>query len=212
MTMVDFKRCAAKSEILLDREARDLFTLLVGMRPDRQLPFGCKERIGTYGRVEFAVTTVSTNNVYFPYGGYCQVAIEGLEAKETVEISEVEFCNPADFSVDDIRLSIEDPENIADKIEKIPEKLCIGHPIFKAKFNQPVRIGNCSAFSVQFKTKSFSGLAPLGVFYGNLSQGFKWSGETSQVRVQHSRDNYYGNYMYDKWYFLLGMKMKVVSK
>ncbi len=211
MNMDDFKNCAAKSEVLSDREARDLFTLLVGMIPDREIPFGHKERVGTFGRLEFDVTNVSTNNVYFPYGGYCQLTLEGLGSGQTVEISEVEFCNPADLSVDDIRLSIEDCENTADKIEKIPEKRCSGHAIFKATFNQPVKILNCNAFSILFKTKSFSGLAPLGVVRGTLSEVFKWRGETIQARIQHSRDNYYGNYMYDTWYFLISMKMKVVT-
>ncbi len=217
MNMDEFKECAAKSEILSDQEARDLFTHIVGMNPNREMKFTNKERVGTFGMLEFTATDVTpvTNNVYFPYGAHCQLYFEGLGAGETVEISEVQFCNPADFPIDEIQFTTGNVHNqgsSADKIAKIPEKLCHGYSVYRSTFKPAFKIADLSAVQIHFKTKTYSGSGTASLISGERSQRVTLQGKSVDVTIQHSYDAYWGNYEYDKWYFMLGMKMKVVQK
>ncbi len=212
MKLDDFKQHVAKSQILSDREARDLLTLLVGIKPDRELPFVEKKRTGKHTRLEdsggkytlleFPITKVTRWNTTFPGGVSCRLAIDD---STYVEISEVEFCNPADFPIDDVQ--IDNCEIFyADKIEKIPEKLCMGNSVYKAVFTPPAKVEASKHYvEVHFKTKSYSGPGTIAKLCGKGSQTVTINGQTIEAAIVKSFAPT------NEWNCLLGLKMKTVD-
>ena len=231
MKLDDFKQHVAKSDILTDREARDLLTLLVGIKPDRELPFTAKKRTGkytqlgnldeTFTKFEFRTNKVSRHNVNFPEGVSCHVAFGGLEFNCQLEICEVEFCNPADFPINDVQID-RDVSGIvkmlhhADKIEKIPEKLHMGNSVYKAMFTPSVEVkvvreGLC-IISIHFKTKSYSGLGTAAKLFGSTSQTVSVDGHDIMALISHiDRDSDIDSDSDKVWYSLLSLKMKLVK-
>ncbi len=216
MTLDDFKQHVAKSVILTDREARDLLTLFVGIQPDRELMFTAKQRTGTFTKLEFPTNKVLRHSVNFPEGVSCEVEFTGLEFNDQLEISEVEFCNPADFPINDVQIaSVFGRKQMtyhADNIEKIPEKLHMRNSVYKAIFTpsaevKAVREG-VFIISIHFKTKSYSGIGTAARLFGST---------TEEVSVDgHDITAFIGDIDCDSegdlgWYSLLSLKMKLVK-
>ncbi len=207
MKLDEFKQYVATSEILLDREVRDLLTHLVGVKPNRELPFIAEERTGNpageYAHLQFHVEKVIRKNVTFPEGVSCTVGISQWYGSGYIEISEVEFCNPADFPIDDVQIH-NNTEFYADKIEKIPEKLCMGNSVYKAVFTPPAKVKASDYYiEIYFRTKSYSGPGTVAKLCGTESQTVTIDGWRIDANIcNHGSIN--------RWNCLLGMKMKAV--
>ncbi len=204
MSKEEFMEHAAKSDVLSDREARDLLTYYMDTEPARPLQFPENRRLGNAKIVEFPGTSVSTESLNFPNGTYLTLQFDnstmsGLQ----VVISEIHFCNPADFPIDEVQVYVNGTYTSCDKVEKIPDKLYCGYPVYRAIFRKPVSYQpyNYQAL-VHFKTKSYTGVGTGAVIYaGSYYHQFS-------VNEKNLALTLYG-YNSSSWRFLVALKIRV---
>ncbi len=194
--MEEFSTHAAKGNILHDREARDLFTLLAGSTPNRPIPFISNRRSGTAHHIELAATQITSRNINFPQGTTCGLQFQHFNTNEALKILEIEFCNPADFPIDVIQISqggggfmgtttvVE-----ADKVEKIPGKQMFGFSIYRAIFKTPVTLKSRSEqIQFGFRTKTYSGPGTIAYIQGAPQQTFELKGRPISINIQQDQN------------------------
>ena len=219
MDMGDFKHHVAKSKILSDSEARDLFTLLVGVEPDRQIAFKEEPRCGPihrpYKQLDFQIDKVKNCRVNFPQGVYCMLRVTGLKpGLQMLEISEVEFCNAFDMTsqINNCQLIGRDIKHTAAKIERVPdlEREDRGMKVYKAIFKPTVKFPNNSSIQVNFKSKVHSGMGTVAVLSGTKSSTLAVRGQAVTLCIEESAD-FANHRKLDGWYALLGFKMNIAT-
>lgn len=185
MSLEDFSKHVANTGILTDTEVRGLFTLLTGTKPKAPLPFPTKKRIGLGNSyvIEFApITMITTEPRQVSLGQgvavNCPLEINNLQPNERAYITEVYFCNPADFPFDDIRFS--DIESTAaaytfaggygrqgkvckaNSTEKMVAKSIDGCSVYKATFPETFALHSDMPHGVvKFNSSTFNGILPV---------------------------------------------------
>ena len=193
LTLDEFSTHAAKGNILHDREARDLFLLLAGSKPDRPIPFIAEPRPGSAQQIELTVTHIRSENITFPQGTTCSIQFQQFNPDETIKICEIQYCNPADFPIDLVKINTKNSGGFvtvaeANKIEKIPGKLMFGSSIYRAIFNNPVIVKSCSAqIHFAFQTKTYSGPGSAAYIQGSPQQTFQIKGRNISVNIAQHR-------------------------
>ncbi len=200
----EFMEHVAKSDVLSDREARDLLTHFMETEPARPLPFPGNSRLGNAKIVEFPGSSVNTESLNFPAGTYLTLQfnnnkcnMSGLQA----EISEVHFCNPADFPIDNVQIYTGSYTS-CDKVEKVAGKLYCEYPVYRAIFHKPVSYSPYSHHAqVHFKTKTCTGVGTGALIHGNYYHEFTVNDRNVGLTL-------YG-YNSTSWRFLVALKIKI---
>ncbi len=213
------------TDVLTDREVRSIMTLLAGAKPNVPVTFPSEPRggISTFEEIQFTISELRKISIQLPKGVTCGIAVENLNAGETFEISEVHFCNPADFPYDVVHVN----DNYANKIEKIPQRVIFkACSVYKAVFNTPIPIpSHPDSAKVSLKTSTYSGTAPSVYLTSSpgREQSIRLNEGTLKIKLGLDR-----NYSYAKsvamdhlfasvqdpksWCFLVGIKGRMVKR
>ncbi len=229
MTLEEFLHNVSNTEVLTDREVRGIVTVLGGAKPIVPVTFPDKPRGGTFEEIRFNnIKEIKKINVKLPDGIFCDISLKHLNADEIFELSEIHFCNPADFPYDVVRVN----EISANQILKIPNRLVNSlpesspmesFPVYKAVFNKPIKLSSNSA-RVHLKTSTYSGTAPSAYITGASSRDQSIKLKDKTIKIKPSPDPNYSlvNFIWSQsaairekdarsWCFLLGIKGRMVE-
>ncbi len=223
MRLKEFVNEVANSDILNDQELRILFTYLNGGQPKTPMPFTDQVRGSPMEKVRFQDISVEKFNVNLPEGVSCSVKIESLEASHALQISEVDFINPADFPFDILQIVDANTITKADDILKITGEEFESFPVYKAVFKKPVCL--TSQFHIYLKTSTYSGTAPSVRIIGNSNnyQTIHISSNQCSLVMEHDRkystvigkNGSHAIFWAQKkdaksWHFFIGFKGRIV--
>ncbi len=223
MTLDKFLHNVSNTEVLTDREVRGIVTVIGGAKPNVPVTFPDKPRGRMFEEIQFTeIEQIRKINVQLPLGVFCDIKLEGLDAGEILEVSEIHFCNPADFPYDVVQTH--GCHGItASKILKIPNQMIGSAPVYKAIFNRPIKLSSNFA-RVHLKTSTYSGTAPSAYITGRSSNvSVKLNDKSIKIKLgldtvalaSTSTDYCHLSIAHEtdprNWWFLLGMKGRIVK-
>ncbi len=202
MSLDDFKSHVNNTGILEDSEARDLFTVIVGKQPNREIKFCNTERNLFFRNIYLTTTSIDNLPIHSSNGLYCRIEVQHLNFSEFLEISEVLFCHAPNCPIERVvAYSTADEPTKTDYIQESQESQCHGQPVYRAIFKDPLKVSKMVKMVFETAVDNASGVGSL--IHGPKAHTYDINNRTITLVFNHYSEVEKG------WDLIVGMKLKI---
>ena len=196
MSQFEFGKIAYTSDVLTDREIRNIFTEIAGFEP-KSSAFSKVKRKPAYLSIDFPATHVKDREIVCGngHGIFCKLLFKSPSRPCDIEVGEVIFVTNTRDSIDTVKIL----DRKADVIKATSRDFC-GHKRYKAIFQKPVTFSTGLAVKVWFASTKESTVGSTQVYSKSIEHSFNIHGHQIALSLGGGDNNY--------WYFLLGFKMR----